>query len=138
MYADAGLHLTSRPVSPLRFLLREWTRGRVDECFACAVLALGSHYVHSSAQRGRTSFVGRKCSGRFETLSSIMSTAPCFFLSHLKLPCRHLALSLCVEDVRAQCDALTPETRERLQNVLSQKEGNLGTNVSLWRMLTAI
>ena len=47
------------------------------------------------------------------------------FLSHLKLedtverfPIRHLALSLCTEDVRAHYDALTLETRERLKKCL--------------------
>ena len=58
------------------------------------------------------------------------------FLSHLKLedtverlPSRHLALR--AEDVKAQYEALTPETRERLNNVLSRKEVNPYTNVSL-------
>ena len=66
-----------------------------------------------------------------------MSIARCF-LSHLKLedkverlPSRHLALSLCLEDVKAQCDSLTPQSRERLQGILSQGEGDLNTNVSL-------
>ena len=60
------------------------------------------------------------------------------FLSHLKLedtverlPSRHLALSLCLEDVKAQCDSLTPQTRERLQGILSQREVDINTNVSL-------
>ena len=39
-----------------------------------------------------------------------------------RLPSRHLALSLCAEDVKAQYEALTSETRERLNNVLSQKK----------------
>ena len=38
-----------------------------------------------------------------------------------RFPIRHKALSLCTEDVKAHYDALTPETRERLKNVLSQK-----------------
>ena len=60
------------------------------------------------------------------------------FLSHLKLedtverlPSRHLALSLCLEDVKAQCDSLTPQTRERLQCILSQRKVDTNTNVSL-------
>ena len=60
------------------------------------------------------------------------------FLSHLKvedtverLPSRHLVLRLRTEDVKAQYEALTPETRERLNNVLSQKRVNPDTNVSL-------
>ena len=64
------------------------------------------------------------------------------FLSNLKLedtverlPSRHLALSLCTEDVKAQCEALTPETRERLNNVLSQTRW-IPTRLFLWRMLT--
>ena len=74
-----------------------------------------------------------------EDLGRVVKDIDCtVFLSHLKLedrverlPSRHLALSLCVEDVKAQCDALTPESRERLQNFSSQKEENHGTNVSL-------
>ena len=57
------------------------------------------------------------------------------FLSHLKLedtverlPSRYLALSLCLEDVKAQCDSLTPQTRERLQGILSQREVDISTN----------
>ena len=60
------------------------------------------------------------------------------FLSHFKLedtverlPSGHLALSLCTEDVKTQYEALTPEKRERLNNVLSQKKVNPDTNVSL-------
>ena len=53
------------------------------------------------------------------------------FLSVERLPSRHLALSLCTEDVKAQYEALTPEARERLNNVLSQKEVDPDTNVSL-------
>ena len=60
------------------------------------------------------------------------------FLSHLKLedtverlPSRHLALSLCLEDVKAQCNSLTPRTRERLQGILSQREVDTNTNVSV-------
>ena len=60
------------------------------------------------------------------------------FLIHLRLedtverlPSRHLALSLCAEDVKAQYEALTSEKRERLNNVLSQTEVDPDTNDSL-------
>ena len=60
------------------------------------------------------------------------------FLSHLnlkdtveRLPSRHLALRLCLEDVKAMCDSLTPQTRERLRGILSQREADINTNVSL-------
>ena len=74
-----------------------------------------------------------------EDLGLVVDHVECsvFFLSHVKLedrverlPSRHLALSLRTEVVKAQHDALTPETRERLQNVSSQKEVNPGTNFS--------
>ena len=74
-----------------------------------------------------------------EDLGLVVDHVDCsVFLSHLKLedtiqrlPSRHLALSLRTEDVKAQYEALTPETRERLNNVLSQKEMDPNTNVSL-------
>ena len=61
-----------------------------------------------------------------EDLGLVVDHVDCFvFLSHLKLddtverlPSRHVALSLCAEDVNAQYEALIPETRERLNNVL--------------------
>ena len=61
-----------------------------------------------------------------EDLGLVVDHVDCsVFLSHLKLddtverlPSRHLALSLCAEDVNAQYEALTPETRERLNHVL--------------------
>ena len=59
------------------------------------------------------------------------------FLSQLKLedtdgrlPRRHLALSLCAEDVKAQRETLTPETGKRLQSITSQQEVDHGTEVS--------
>ena len=67
LYARAGHRLTSHPVSPTSFLLCELTRGRVDDCSACAVLSLESHILHSSAERGRTSAVGSRCTRRFGT-----------------------------------------------------------------------
>ena len=48
-----------------------------------------------------------------------------------RLPSRHLALSLRTEDVKAQYEALTPETRERLNSVLFQKEVDPNKSVSL-------
>ena len=76
-----------------------------------------------------------------EDLGLVVDHVDCsVFLSHLKLddtverlPSRHLASSLCTEDVEAQYEALTPETRERLNlnNVLSQKKVDPDTNVSL-------
>ena len=38
-YADDGLQLTSHPVTPTSFFLRERSRGRVDEFFTCSLLA---------------------------------------------------------------------------------------------------
>ena len=74
-----------------------------------------------------------------EDLGRVVDHVDCsVFLSHLKLedtverlPSRHLALSLCTADVKAQYEALTPDTRERLNNVLSQKKVDPDTNVSL-------
>ena len=74
-----------------------------------------------------------------EDLGLVVDHVDCsVFLSHLELegtverpPSRHLALSLRTEDVKAQYEALTPATRERLNNVLFQKEVDPNTNVSL-------
>ena len=74
-----------------------------------------------------------------EDLGLVVDHVDCsVFLSHLKLedtverlPSRHLALSLCTENVKAQYEALTLETRERLNNVLCQKKANSDTHVSL-------
>ena len=74
-----------------------------------------------------------------EDLGLVVDHVDCsVFLSHLKLedtverlPSRHLALSLRTEDVKAQYEARTPETRARLNNVLFQKEVDPNTNVSL-------
>ena len=79
-----------------------------------------------------------------EDLGLVVDHVDCsVFLSHLKLedtverlPSRHLALSLRTEDVKAQYEALTPETRERLNNVLSQKEVDPNTRMFPWRTLT--
>ena len=76
-----------------------------------------------------------------EVLGLVVDHVHCsVFLSHLKLedtveglPSRHLALSLHTEDVNVQYEALTPETRERLNNVLFQKEVDPDTNVSMAR-----
>ena len=74
-----------------------------------------------------------------EDLGLVVDHVDCsVFLSHLKLddtverlPSRHLALSLCAEDVNAQYEAVTPETRELLNHVLQRGEVNPDTNVSL-------
>ena len=74
-----------------------------------------------------------------EDLGLVVDHVDCsMFLSHLKLedtverlPSRHLTLSLCLEDVKAQCDSLTPQTRERLQGILFQREVDISTNVPL-------
>ena len=74
-----------------------------------------------------------------EDLGLVVDHVDCsVFLSHLKLedtverlPSRHLALSLCLEDFKAQCDSLTPQSRERLQGILSLGEDDLNTNVTL-------
>ena len=125
--ADAGLrvHITSCITTPC--FLRERTRGRVDECFACTVFALESHILHSCAERARNSAVGRRWARRF--LGLVVDHVDCsVFLSHLKLEdtverlsSRQLALRLCT----------APETRERLKNVLSQKKVNSDRHVSL-------
>ena len=74
-----------------------------------------------------------------EDLGLVVDHVDCsVFLIHLKLentverlPSRHLALSLFREDIKAQCDSLTYHTRERLQGILSQREVDISTNVSL-------
>ena len=75
---------------------------------------------------------------KISDLSLTTSIARYFFLSHLKLedkverlPSRHLALSVCPEDVEAQCDSRTPRTPERLRGILSQRKVDANTNVSL-------
>ena len=74
-----------------------------------------------------------------EDLGLVVDHVDCsVFVSHLKLedmverlPSRHLALSLCLEDVKAQCDSFTPQTRERFQGYVFQREVDISTNVSL-------
>ena len=61
----SSTHFTSRVTTS--FLICERARGRVDECSACAVLALESHISHSSVERARTSAVGSRCTRRFGT-----------------------------------------------------------------------
>ena len=136
IYADAGLQLTSHPVPPLRFSFANCQEDVSTSVFACSLPALESVFSYSSAARARTSGWEEMWT-RIWDLSWITSIVPCF-LSHLKLedtverlPSRHLALSLCLEDVKAQCDSLTPQTRERLQGILSQREVDISTNVSL-------
>ena len=128
------------------FLLREWRRGRVDECFACAVPALESHILRSIAERTGPVLLGADV---HEDLGLVVDHVDCsVFLSHLKLgstvgrlPSRLLASSMCVEDVRVRCFALTLETHEGLQNVSVSKKKKCilaRTSLSLSRMLAAV
>ena len=131
IYADAGLQLTSHPVPPLRF---SFANGQEDVSTSVLPVPYLPWKVifYSSAERARSRDV-------HEDLGLVVDHVDCsVFLSHLKLedtverlPSRHLALSLCLEDVKAQCDSLTPQTRERLQGILSQREVDISTNVSL-------
>ena len=59
------------------------------------------------------------------------------FLSHLKVddkversPSRHLALSLCPEDVKAQCDSLAHQARESVCEVCCLREKSTPTPTS--------
>ena len=136
MYAQAGLRLTSYPVSPLRF---SFANGQED--VSTSVLPVPYlpwkviFYIRVLNAPGPV-LLGADV---HEDLGLVVNHVGCsVFLSHLKLentverlPSRHLALSLCTEDVKAQYEALTPETRERLNNVLSQKKVNSDTHVSL-------
>ena len=117
-------------MSPLRFSFANGQEDVSTSVFAFTVFALEIHILHSCAERARTGAVWSRCARRFGTccrsrrLLRVSETVE-------RLPSRHLALSLCTEDVKAQCEALTPETRERLNNVLSQKKVNPDTHVSL-------
>ena len=68
MYAQAGLRLTSHPVSPLRF---SFANGQEDVSTSVLLVpyffALESHILHSCAERARTSAVGSRCTRRFGT-----------------------------------------------------------------------
>ena len=137
IYADAELQLTSHPVPPLRFSFANGQEDVSTSVLLVPYLPWKVIFLYSSAERARTSVVGSRCargSGTCRGSRRLLRV----FLSHLKLedtverlPSRHLALSLCLEDVKAQCDSLTPQTRERLQGVLSQREVDISTNVSL-------
>ena len=70
VYEEAGLRLTSHPVSPLRSFLRERTRGRVDESSACSQIAREGDFFNSSVERARTSGVGSRYGRRFGTRRS--------------------------------------------------------------------
>ena len=67
MYAQAGLQLTSHPVSPLRF---SFANGREDVSTSVLLvpyLPWKSHILHSCAERARTSAVGNRCARRYGT-----------------------------------------------------------------------
>ena len=138
IYADAGLQLTSHPVPPLRFSFANGQEDVSTSVLPVPYLPWKVFFFFSRAERARTSRCWEQMCTRISDLSWITSIAPCF-LSHLKLedtverlPSRHLALSLGLEDVKAQCDSFkTPQTRERLQGILSQREVDISTNVSL-------
>ena len=136
IYADAGHQLTSYPVPPLRF---SFANGQED--VSTSVLPVPYlpwkviFYLRVLNAPGPV-LLGADV---HEDLGLVVDHVDgSVFLSHLKLedtverlPSRHLALSLCPEDVKAQCDSLTPQARERLQGILSQREVDINTNVSL-------
>ena len=127
MYAQAGHRLTSHPVSQLRF---SFANGQEDVSTSVSIVP----YLHWKVifYIRVLNVPGPVLLGAdvHEDLGLVVDHVDCsVFLSHLKLedtverlPSRHLALSLCTENVKAQCEALPPETRERLNNVLSQKK----------------
>ena len=115
MYAQARLRLSSHPVSPLRF---SFANGQGD--VSTSVLTVPYlpwkviFYIRVLNAPGPV-LLGADV---HEDLGLFVDHVDCsVFLSHLKLediverlPSRHLALSLCTEDVKAQYEALTPET----------------------------
>ena len=117
IYADAGLQLTSHPVPPLRFSF-----ANCQEDVSTSVLPIPYllwkviFYIRVLNAPGPV-LLGADV---HEDLGFVVDHVDgSVFLSHLKLedtverlPSRHLALSLCLEDVRAQCNSLTPRTRE--------------------------
>ena len=144
IYADAGLQLTSHPVPPLRF---SFANGQED--VSTSVLPVPYlpwkviFYIRVLNAPGPV-LLGADV---HEDLGLVVDHVDCsvFFLSHLKLedtverlPSRHLALSLCLEDVKAQCDSFTPQTRERFQSILSQREKLTSARTFLWRTHTVI
>ena len=136
MYARDGLRLTAHPVSPLRF---SFANGEED--VSTSVLPVPHLHWKVIFYSRVLNAPGPVLLGAdvHEDLGLVVDHVDCsVFLCHLKLedtverqPSRHLALSLRTEDVKAQYESLTPETRERLNNVLSQKEVDPNTNVSL-------
>ena len=136
MYADAGLQLTS-PVPPLRFSFANGQEDVSTSVLPVPYLPWKVFFFYFRVLNAP----GPVLLGAdvHEDLGLVVDHVDCsVFLSHLKLedtverlPSRHLALSLCLEDVKAQCDSLTPQTRERLQGILSQREVDISTNVSL-------
>ena len=137
MYAQAGLRLTSHPVSPLRF---SFANGQEDVSTSVLPVPCSPWKVNIYIRVLNAPGPVLLGADVHEDLGLVVDHVVCsVFLSHLKLEdtverlsSRHLALSLCTGDVKAQYEALTPETRECLINVLSQeKKVNPDTNVSL-------
>ena len=143
MYAHAGLRLTPHLVSPLRF---SFANGQEDVSTSVLPVPYLPWKVIFHIRVLNAPGPVLLGADAHEDLGLVVDHVDCsVFMSHLKLedtierlPSRHLALSLCTEDVKAQNDALTPETLERLKNVLSQKKKWIPTRTSLWRMLTVI
>ena len=143
MYAHAGLRLTSHLVSSPRF---SFANGQEDVSTSVLLVPYLPWKVIFHIRVLNAPGPVLLGADVHEDLGLVVDHVDCsVFISHLKLedtierlPSRHLALSLCTEDVKAQYDALTPETLERLKNVLSQKKKWIPTRTSLWRMLTVI
>ena len=138
IYADAVLQLTSHPVPPLRF---SFANGQED--VSTSVLLV--HYLP-----WKVIFYIRVLNAPgpvllgadvHDDLGLVVDHVDCsVFLSHLKLEDtvdRLPSPSLCLDDVKAQCDSLTPQRRERLQGILSQREKLTSARTFLWRTHTA-
>ena len=121
IYADAWLQLTPHPLPPLRF---SFANGQEDVSTSVLRSYLPWKVIFFECCMRQNQCCWERMCTRIWDLSWTMSIARC-------LPSRHLALSLCLEDVKAQCDSLTPQTRERLQGILSQRQVDTNTNVSL-------
>ena len=129
MNAQAGLRLTSHPVSPLRFSVANGHEDVSTSVLLVPYLLWKVIFHIRVLNAPRPVLLGADVR---EDLGLVVDQVDCsVFLSQSKLedtvwrlPSRHLALSLCTEVVKAQYEALTPETRERLNNVLSQRKGD--------------
>ena len=135
IYADAGLQLTSHPVPPLRF---SFANGQEDVSTSLLPVPYLPWKVIFYIRVLNTPGPVLLGADVHEDLGLVVDHVDCSVFLSLKLEgtverlsSRHLALSLCLEDVLAQCDSLTPQTRERLQGILSQREVDISTNVSL-------